>query len=239
MKTLKTLTLFATFAALAAAQATLVTQSTITAAMTATQNYAVLASATNVAAARMILIDSELMTVGKYYASGLTVPVTRDNTGKKSSHASGAMTLVGLPRAFAAYDPYGSCTATTTVSTPWITIATSAIGGDARQWLCSTVVNRWVPGWNNDFVPAQPTAAVASAAGLITPSGQLFHITGALAITGFNIPLGFAYGSFTVIPDGAFTTTTANNIALASTGVVSKPLTFTYDANSGKFYPSY
>jgi hypothetical protein len=80
---------------------------------------------------------------------------------------------------------------------------------------------------------------VASAAGLVTPSGPLFHITGTAAITGFNIPVGFTGGSFTVIPDGAFTTTTANNIAIASTAVVSKPLTFTFDAGTAKFYPSY
>ncbi len=232
------LALFA-FAALASAQTNTLTQTSTTAAMTTMQNYVSLTSATNVAATRIILVDAEAMVVGKYYVSGgLIVPVIRD-TEKKSTHASGAMALIGKPAWFAAYDPFGSCTLASTLTTPWVTIPNQFIGGDARQWLCSSVVNRWVPGWNNDFAPPQVTAAVASAAGLVTPSGPLFHITGALAITGFNIPVGFAYGSFTVIPDGTFTTTTANNIALGSTAIVSKPLTFTFDANTAKFYPSY
>jgi hypothetical protein len=88
-------------------------------------------------------------------------------------------------------------------------------------------------------MPPGPTAAVASVAGQVTPSGPLFHITGALAITGFLLPVGFTGGSFTVIPDGTFTWTTANNIAIAGTAVVNKALTFWYDTNSSKFVPSY
>jgi hypothetical protein len=109
----------------------------------------------------------------------------------------------------------------------------------SAQYLCSSVTGTWVAGWQNDLLSNAPTAAVASAAGFITPSGPLFHVTGTAAITGFNIPVGFAYGSFTVIPDGAFTTTSANNIALGSTAVTSKALTFTYDPATGKFYPGY
>ena len=48
---------------------------------------------------------------------------------------------------------------------------------NGRQWLFSTVLNAWVPGWNNDN-PKAVTAAVASAAAAITPSGPLFHVTG-------------------------------------------------------------
>lgn len=117
---------------------------------------------------------------------------------------------------------------------PWLNV------DSGEQWLYSAAgVGRWVAGWNNPSIIAGVTAPVASVAGLLTPSGPLFHITGALAITGFTLPIGFAGGSFVVIPDGAFTTTTANNIAIASTGVVSKAITFTYDSNVGKFYPSY
>jgi hypothetical protein len=241
MKNLKTLALsfaLAFTALVVSAQTNTFTQTSTTAAMTATQNFVTLTAATNVAANRGIMIDAELMVVGKYYVSGLIVPVVR-NTEKKSVHATSTMALIGKMSWFSTYDPFGGCTAASTNVTPWVTVPSQFLGGDARQWLCSTILNRWVAGWNNDVAVPQVTAAVASAAGLVTPSGPLFHITGALAITGFNIPLGFAYGSFTVIPDGAFTTTTANNIANASTGVVGKPLTFTYDANTAKFYPSY
>jgi len=143
------------------------------------------------------------------------------------------MVLAGNPNWFYGYDPSGSCTASATFVTPWVNVKTG------NQWICSTVTTSWVPGWGNSAALDAPTAAVASAAGLITPSGPLFHITGALAITGFNIPVGFAFGSFCVIPDGTFTTTTANNVALASTAVVSKQICWTYDTNTAKFYPSY
>jgi hypothetical protein len=83
-------------------------------------------------------------------------------------------------------------------------------------------------------------AAIASAAGVIAPISGLFHITGALAITGFTVPVGCATGcQFTVIPDGAFTTTNATNIAIASTAVVSKALTFTWEPVAAKWFPSY
>ncbi|HEY1533771.1 MAG TPA: hypothetical protein VGF76_07120, partial [Polyangiaceae bacterium] len=97
----------------------------------------------------------------------------------------------------------------------------------------------WVPGWGNTDSPARVSAAVASAAGLITPSGPLFHITGTAAITGFNVPVGFQSGGFCAIPDGAFTTTNATNIAIASTAVVNKLLCWTWDDTNSKFVPSY
>lgn len=84
-------------------------------------------------------------------------------------------------------------------------------------------------------------AAIASVAGTIAPIAGLFHVTGALAITGFTpIPPGCERGcQFTIIPDGAFTTTNASNIAIASTAVVSKALTFTWEPVAAKWFPSY
>lgn len=137
--------------------------------------------------------------------------------------------------------PYnGNCTAANTLVTPWVNMLTG------YQWICSTITNTWVPGWNNPFAlgSAKNTAAVASAAGQVTPSGPQFHITGALAITGFLIPVGFngtanGGGCFNVIPDGTFTWTTANNIAIAGTAVVNVLLSFCWDATNSKWVPSY
>jgi hypothetical protein len=42
-----------------------------------------------------------------------------------------------------------------------------------------------------------------------------------------------------LIPTGIFTTTTAGNIALASTAVVNKALYMIYDPTTAKWYPSY
>lgn len=141
----------------------------------------------------------------------------------------------------------GACTAASTLATPWVNVIT------AEEWLCSTVTNSWVPGWQNRLAPgyAKPTAAVASAAGAILPSGPLFHVTGTAAITGFTIPVGFnatavGGGCFTVIPDAVFTYTAAGNIGLASSGlnagtavvVVNQPITFCWDATNSKFLPN-
>jgi hypothetical protein len=129
----------------------------------------------------------------------------------------------------------GACTPANVISSPYIDVSTGL------QWLCSTLsgFGQWVPGWQNGEIPARNTAAVASAAGQITPSGPLFHITGTAAITGFTMPAGWEYGGFCVIPDGAFTTTTAHNIGIASTATVGRTMCFTWDQTNSKFYPSY
>lgn len=156
-------------------------------------------------------------------------------------HVASAVVLVGSPNAFGAYDPTGAC-GSTSVNGPTGQSAANLFVNTANgnEWLCSTVTGTWVPGFNNPAPSSAVTTAVASAAGLITPSGPLFHVTGALAVTGFNLPVGFVGGSFSVIADGAFTWTAANNIATASAGasVVSKVYTFTYDFNTSKFYVS-
>jgi hypothetical protein len=46
-------------------------------------------------------------------------------------------------------------------------------------------------------------------------------------------------GCLVLIPDGAWTTATTGNIALASTAVVSKAITMCYDNGTTKWYPSY
>jgi hypothetical protein len=143
-----------------------------------------------------------------------------------------------LSPVFNTYDPVGanatsnSTGAGSVIYTPWINVTTG------RMWIWSDVLVCWVPGWNNPG-PFAVTDAVASAAGEVTPSGPLFHITGSSAITGFNTPEAFpGFGSFTVIPDGTFTWTTANNIALAGTAVVNKAIVFTWDGTNSKWVPS-
>lgn len=156
------------------------------------------------------------------------------------AHVSGAMVLVGSPNAFYSSDPQGSC-------------STSAVNGFAGQqisnlyvnvltgseWICSTVSNTWVPGFNN---PAQdnltPTTAVASAAAL-TPSGPFFHMTGTTTITSVNLPLGFVAGSFSVVTDTAATalSTAGNNVGTTVGATTAGQVkTFTYDAIAAKFY---
>jgi len=239
------------------AQATL-TQTTLSAAVggggqgtgysglnTASSNTIVLASTSGVTAATngtpttAVYVDTELMGVLTVNSTTGQVTVERGIGGtKETAHASGAMALIGTmgtTSQFAAFDPSGACLSTGIISTPLLNVI------NGNQWLCSSVTGTWVPGWRNNSGQAKAvTTAVASAAGQVTPSGPLFHITGALAITGFLTPVGCdatAVGGcqFVVIPDGAFTWTTANNIALAGTAVVNKAITFMWDATNSKW----
>lgn len=234
---MKNIIAIALLAASAAFGQVALTQTTLAAAVTQTANRMVVASATGISAGTVLYIQDyyaaagELVTVQS--VTGTTLVVVRGNTGRVVAHTSGARVLIApAPRAFYTNNPLGACTATAQPYTPYVNTVTG------EQWICSSVTGSWVPGWNGT-TPSGVTAAVASAAGLITPSGPLFHITGTAAITGFTLPIGYVGRDVCVIPDGAFTTTTANNIAIASTGVVGRELCWSYDVNTAKFYPSY
>jgi len=71
------------------------------------------------------------------------------------------------------------------------------------------------------------------------PTGYMTVVSGALAITGISLPYPAFQGTIVLIPTGAFTTTTATNIAIASTAVVGKALAMTYYPQTQKWYPSY
>lgn len=183
-----------------------------------------------------LYIDRELMTVIAVNTTSKQVTVVRGAGGTQASaHATATMVLYGPSQAFAAYDPEGYCVTANTLYTPWVNAKTGA------QWLCSTVTKTWVPGFGGPrSTPYAVTLLVASAASAVLPSGPLFHINGTAAITGFTIPVGCnatAAGGcqFSVIPDAAFTYTTAGNIAVAGTAVAELMITFTWDATDSKW----
>jgi hypothetical protein len=88
------------------------------------------------------------------------------------------------------------------------------------------------------FASVAPT--VASATSIII-SAPVTFVSGTTAIATIASPNLTSTGGaqITLIPTGIFTTTTAGNIALASTAVVSRALTLTYDSATAKWYPSY
>ncbi len=238
--------------------ATALTQTTLSAAVGRTSNVLPVASATGISAPVMNVSQQlyiigpgqargELMTVVS--VSGTQIGVSRLDEFK-SHWPSGSLVLIGpVPTAsaqfggaifqpFQTFDPTGANASAVSAVTAGVQITPFVNVTNGNQWLWSTITLCWVPGWQNTDSPAC-TAAVASAAGVILPSGPLFHVTGALAVTGFTIPVGFTHGSFTVIPDGTFTWTAAGNIAVLGTAVVNRALTFTWDATNSKFIPSY
>ena len=81
---------------------------------------------------------------------------------------------------------------------------------------------------------------IASAATIIAQSPVSF-VSGTTNIDTIQAPMSMQErgGQITLIPTGLWATTAAGNIALATTAVVSKALTLTYDSATAKWYPSY
>ena len=90
----------------------------------------------------------------------------------------------------------------------------------------------------NAVSAAAPTLASATT---IAPTAPITFVSGTTAVVTITAPSPISAGGGTVvlIPTGAFTWTTAGNIALAGTAIVSRTLTMTYDVTTTKWYPSY
>jgi hypothetical protein len=84
-------------------------------------------------------------------------------------------------------------------------------------------------------------AGTIASAATVAPTAPVTIISGTAAIVTITAPapISTTGGTITFIPTGAFTWTTAGNIAVAGTAVVSRALTLTYDATTTKWYPSY
>jgi hypothetical protein len=84
-------------------------------------------------------------------------------------------------------------------------------------------------------------ASTIASAATVAPTAPVTIISGTAAIVTITAPapISATGGTITFIPTGAFTWTTAGNIAVAGTAVVSRALTLTYDATTVKWYPSY
>jgi hypothetical protein len=85
------------------------------------------------------------------------------------------------------------------------------------------------------------TAPTVLSATTIQPVSPIQFVSGTTAIVNITVPPEFAVGGgqLTLIPTGLWTTTTAGNIALATTAVVNRAVTMFYDAATTKWYPSY
>lgn len=80
-------------------------------------------------------------------------------------------------------------------------------------------------------------ATPIASASTITPVNQIMTVSGTAAINNIDLPFPGFTGQITLIPSGAFTTTTSGNIAKASTAAVGQALIMTYDGS--KWHPSY
>lgn len=137
--------------------------------------------------------------------------------------------------------------ATTTAGN--ISLVVTATVGEALIFTYDATTAKWYPSISDtmqNLIVANLTATSAVAptiasASTIAPTKAITFISGTTAIVNITAPspISLGGGQITLIPTGIFTTTTAGNIALASTAVVSKALVMTYDATTAKWYPSY
>ena len=90
------------------------------------------------------------------------------------------------------------------------------------------------------LVTLQSAPTLASSA-TIAPVNLVNFVSGTTTINTITVPQAMLStgGQLTLIPTGLWSTGTSGNIALATTGVVSKALIMTYDAVAAKWYPSY
>jgi len=266
------LVLFAALAGFAVGQAAL-TQTTLAAAVSGPSFYSgtsptisqqiTLASCTGIAAPILPGTPSSIIYVGREAMGVFTITsscvatVNRGYLGTQAApHPSGDMVLYGpnyavtvaqggnpVPSGLFQQDPPigGTCSPAGTPTTPWINVLTG------YEWLCSSVTGTWVAGFQNPYSGdfSGQTATVPAAAGAVLPTGPLFVISGAGAITGFTVPVGCnatAVGacSFTVIAaaGSTWTWTAAGNIMTAGTGTAGHTFTFTWSASLQKFVPS-
>lgn len=116
---------------------------TLSSAVVVTDNTIVVASATSVAAGRIVLIDNEYMQVAQTYTSGTTVPVLRGRDGSvTAAHASSANVTHGLASDFA-LPPTGVSASVTTSPTVSFTKASysaaGAIAFGAAMWTTAII----------------------------------------------------------------------------------------------------
>jgi hypothetical protein len=125
-------------------------------------------------------------------------------------------------------------------------VTNTASGADAlmQRWRVSGVNKAFINKSGDAMFNLRATPAVAgtiASATTIAPTAPITFISGTDAIETITAPapISATGGQITLIPTGIFTTTTAGNIALATTAVVSKALIMTYDQATAKWYPSY
>lgn len=90
--------------------------------------------------------------------------------------------------------------------------------------------------WNIGNEHNRCVGADLASATTIAVTHRIHKVTGTVAIATITLPYPTFSGEIILIPTGAWTTTTAGNIATAVTAVVDRPLHFTYHPGIGKWH---
>ncbi len=159
-------------------------ETTLSVAVAATDNVINVASATSVAAGRIVQVDGELMKVGHGYSSGTEIPVLRGWDGTKvAAHVASARVVHGAPVDFAAkaagqsvlYPPAGRAREVKSITADNSTCPLPAPGSDLLVVLNGTsVINLTVPVPTKDLDGSELViAGNGAAAHVITFTGGL------------------------------------------------------------------
>ena len=193
-----------------------------------------------------------------------TLPVANGGTGVTSSTGSGSVVLSSGP--VLTSPALGAATATS-INGVAITSTSATLNlasGSTLQTANSYAIEFTATGTTNVTLPTSgtlitgssptittptisgvtatgTTAPTIASATTIAPSTPIAFVSGTTAIVTITAPspISGTGGQITLIPTGLWSTTTGGNIALATTAVVSKALILSYDATTGKWYPSY
>jgi len=242
MKRITTLLLglLAVFAlAIPAGAQTAVTQTTLNGAVAVGDQSLTLTSATGVVAGSQLFVDREAIQVVSI--SGTLAQVRRGADGTTAGahatlsiiYAGPTAGVIGTP--YVASDPaLGTCVASTEVYTLRINVRNGFV------WKCITsqwaVVSQPYP---SPSIAGPVLGTAIASATTIAPVSYVTHVTGTVnPVTTITVPAGCALTcQIVLIPDGAFVTSAAGNISLATTAVVNKALIMTWDGS--KWNPSY
>jgi hypothetical protein len=230
---------------------TTMTSTTLSAAVTATQDFVLVASATGITAPGnltgsgpgnpsgsgviFLYMDREAMRVNGL--SGTRIFVERGYAGTTAAaHVSGSKVWVGPAGRFAMQDPAGGCTLATIAYLPRVVIPTGAL------WTCGA--SQWTTfGSFNERLTEGATLDVSTSGTTITPTNPVHPVSG--TSSGFHtitVPAACqATGcQIYLIPTAQWTSTASGgNIGLATTAVVGKVVVMTYLPSTSKWYPSY
>ena len=171
-----------------------------------------------------------------------TLPVANGGTGI-TSLGTGVATFLGTPSSAnlrtAVTDETGTGSLVFATSP---TLVTPVLGVPASGDLSNCTGS---PTFTNvkysGLIATSAAAPTIASAATIAPTKPITFISGTAAVVTITAPspISLGGGSIVLIPTGAFTWTTAGNIAVLGTAVVSKALTLVYDVTTAKWYPSY
>lgn len=164
------------------------------------------------------IIDREVVSVRT--VNGTIIGISRGQLSTRAAtHISGAIVWVGPPNAFYSNIPSGQCTRTALTYVPYIVAGGPGNGSEVGSlWDCLGVTTggQWVQTNGNNTNVLGST--VASPAGVLTPTGTIFIVSGTNAITGITLPAGASPGfTLTLVSSGIWTWTAAGNILTAGT----------------------